>query len=503
MQLIDPDTAAAIGERVIREVLDDFEGERARRQPMNELKAEAMLESRLHLKSGYQESLAFGDWQGFHHTVDAFISEHGLDVKRHSLTYWELCRLVVMAAVDGERIAESRLTNDIATERTVLNKYRREVMRPVTTEMSQQEQPQKPPDKNKERKEKRFGDHLDEFARDKLELGHWGESTASQQTGRNRRFVDLVGNVALDEIVPMTVRDYRSQLGCLPTHMNKRKAYRDKSAAELVDMEIPDEVLIEPRTVGEYLDALSSYLSWCVEMGYASSNPARDIKKPKYKHKPRVPFDNDDLQSLLLNSDMTQGRMGYSWRHWAPLIALFSGTRASEIAQLRIADVRGREDGHPFLSINDEDNKKVKTDSACREIPVHSELISLGFLDYVAAIENAGHSRLFPKLTVPSDRPHRNLSRWFAEYRLTQGIGGPDDDNKQFHSFRSTARTTMGQADVQKQHIDDVIGHSAQTTGERYYQYGYTFEQRQRAIEAIRFEALDFSSLYDVWRQYV
>ncbi|WP_184947666.1 tyrosine-type recombinase/integrase [Salinisphaera orenii] len=502
MDIIDPDTAAALGERVIRESLEDFERKRARLQPITDDVADALREDCWGCKNGYLEALARGHWEGFHHHVDDFIAEHGLSIQRGTLPYWELCRSVAKAAADGERIAETRLTNDLEGEREILAKYQPSA-EPSAERAPSTDAPRRPPTKGRERKRRRFADHLDEFAQDKLELGEWGDSTAEQQTSRNQRFLDLVGNWPLDDIEPRTVRDYRSQLGQLPVHMNKRKAYRDKSAVELVDMEIPESDLMSPRTVGEYLDALSSYLSWCVQMGYAQTNPAREIRKPKWKQNPRIPFEAPELRSLLLNDDMRNGRMGRAWRHWSPLIALLSGTRAGEIAQLRVADVRGRGQGEPVLSINDDDGKKLKTDHARREIPVHSQLIEAGFLEYVDDIERRGYARLFPHLTVPDERPHRNLSRWFAEYRLSCGIGGGEDDNKQFHSFRGTARTAMGRAGVPKPHIDEVIGHAPQEIGERHYQHGYTFDQRKKAIEAIQIDGLDLSPLRGVWRHYV
>lgn len=500
MHIIAPDTAAALGERVIREALEDFERQRAQLQPMTEEKADALRESRWGLKVGYLEALAHGHWDGFRHHADDFIAERGLPIQPGTLPYWELCRTVAMASADGERIAEARLANDADGEREVLAKYRHDVEERAAPSAEQQPVPasQQAP-----KLSSRFADHLDEFARDKLELGEWTEQTAKQQLSRNQRFIDLVGNLPLNEIEPKTVRDYRRQLGQLPVGMKKNKKYRNFSALELVEMDIPESHLIGPRTVGEYLNVLSSYLSWCVGMGYAQTNPARDIPKPKWKQNPYVPFEPDDLRALLLNNEMQQGRMGRAWRHWSPLVALFTGARAGEIAQLRVADVRGLASGQPFLSINDDDGKKVKTENAKRDVPIHSELVALGFLEYADTIRRAGHTRLFPRLAVPKDRPNRGLSRWFSEYRLDHGVGASDDDNKQFHSFRSTARTAMGRAGVPKPHIDEVIGHSPQDVGERNYQHGYTFEQRQRAIEAIQIEGLDLSSLRDVWRHYV
>lgn len=60
-----------------------------------------------------------------------------------------------------------------------------------------------------------------------------------------------------------------------------------------------------------------------------------------------------------------------------------------------MADVK-QQDGTWFLNITDEgdDAKSVKTIAARRKVPVHPQLIQLGFLDFVASRRQG--VRLFP-----------------------------------------------------------------------------------------------------------
>ena len=70
-----------------------------------------------------------------------------------------------------------------------------------------------------------------------------------------------------------------------------------------------------------------------------------------------------------------------------------------------MADVR-EEGGVPFLAIELGDGKRLKTRSSRRRIPVHSDLIRLGFLTFVesrgalpedASVQrSASHARVFP-----------------------------------------------------------------------------------------------------------
>jgi hypothetical protein len=53
-----------------------------------------------------------------------------------------------------------------------------------------------------------------------------------------------------------------------------------------------------------------------------------------------------------------------------------------EICQLYVADIR-QEDGIYIFDVNDDgDDKALKTASSRRKIPIHSELIKRGFIEY-------------------------------------------------------------------------------------------------------------------------
>ena len=74
---------------------------------------------------------------------------------------------------------------------------------------------------------------------------------------------------------------------------------------------------------------------------------------------------------------------------------LYSGTRPAEIAQLAVADVR-EQHGKWIMHVTEEGDgdKSVKTAGSMRVVPVHSELIKLGFIDYVGELPITIHSSL-------------------------------------------------------------------------------------------------------------
>ena len=75
------------------------------------------------------------------------------------------------------------------------------------------------------------------------------------------------------------------------------------------------------------------------------------------ERQPYEPFSNQELQRLFASPVFTQGLRPEGGKgeaaYWLPLISLFSGSRRTEIAQLRVEDVRQGEGGIWFFDFND------------------------------------------------------------------------------------------------------------------------------------------------------
>jgi hypothetical protein len=69
-------------------------------------------------------------------------------------------------------------------------------------------------------------------------------------------------------------------------------------------------------------------------------------------------------------------------------------------------------------------------------VPIHSAVIALGFLDYVASVKG---KKLFPKMKPDTlGRWAGSWSKWFGRYRRDIGLG---ERWKDFHSFRHGWKT--------------------------------------------------------------
>jgi integrase len=83
---------------------------------------------------------------------------------------------------------------------------------------------------------------------------------------------------------------------------------------------------------------------------------------------------------------------------WLPLLGLFTGARLGELCHPLVSDVQCAE-GIDYINLTDEgDEQAIKTVGSRRRVPIHPELVRLGFLDYVKGRKAAKDERLFPLL---------------------------------------------------------------------------------------------------------
>lgn len=175
---------------------------------------------------------------------------------------------------------------------------------------------------------------------------------------------------------------------------------------------------------------------------------------------PRHPWTAEHL-GILLGHEIWQtgilpkdSKAGGLAAYWIPLLGLYTGARCSELCQLLVNDIDTKA-AIPTIRITDEgEGQKVKSEAGHRTIPIHRELIRLGFLEYVQSVE--GHS-LWPNLPQRQGKPGGYFSQWFGVMRKSLDIPKSID----FHSFRHTVRSKLSAAQVPETIIDRLLGHES------------------------------------------
>jgi integrase len=148
-----------------------------------------------------------------------------------------------------------------------------------------------------------------------------------------------------------------------------------------------------------------------------------------------------------------------------------------------VADVK-EEDGVWFLDLA---GRRLKTGAAYRRIPLHSEVLNLGFLDYVKSVR--GEEYLFPSLGEPDEDGRRGtyMGKRFGRHRKSLGVDRP---RVGFHSFRATVATKLENAGVQELHAARLVGHKVKTMTYGLYSGGLSLSQLRDVVEALEYKGL-------------
>jgi integrase len=176
--------------------------------------------------------------------------------------------------------------------------------------------------------------------------------------------------------------------------------------------------------------------------------------------------------------------------YWVPLLGLYTGARVGELCQLRAEDV-AQDAAGPMLRITDEgEGAKLKTAGSRRDVPLHPELIRLGFLDYVESVRKLGHVSLWPRMRFRKGKPGAFFSEWFRKARDTVPGGVPD-----FHALRHTARTALTESGIAESIKDRITGHSVRgSAGTRVYEHPVA--EIRRAVESISYPGLSLPRVF-------
>ncbi len=225
-----------------------------------------------------------------------------------------------------------------------------------------------------------------------------------------------------------------------------------------------------------------------------------------------VPFTMTELQKLFsapLYTGCKDDERGYvkpgpnvirRGRFWVPLIALFHGLRLNEICQLYTEDVKYDEgelvmEVRTFLDDGPALDKALKNKASKRTVPIHPELLKMGFQEYVNGRQaEIGSHRLFPELRIAKKSGSYGdvFSKWFSRF-VVHAIG--QKPQATFHSFRHGWRDALREADVSEERVNKLGGWAHRGQHAKYGR-AKLIQQLKGEISKVQFRGLDLSHLY-------
>jgi hypothetical protein len=207
------------------------------------------------------------------------------------------------------------------------------------------------------------------------------------------RFIELHGDLDVGQINKRHVREFREAAQLVPK-LRAGKLIKAR-LPELVEWsrEHPGTPCIGAATINKWLTCLQGVLNWAHKNGvipeevhWADPVTGMRLKEPRSK---RRPWEAEELlllfgSSIYRREERPRGGKGEA-AYWLPLLALFSGARLNELAPMCANDVKqDTASGVHFVTVveDDEAGRSVKTENSLRAIPIHPELLRIGFLKF-------------------------------------------------------------------------------------------------------------------------
>ena len=215
---------------------------------------------------------------------------------------------------------------------------------------------------------------------------------------------------------------------------------------------------------------VSSFFAWCEAQGYYAvfrrdrDNPAYGVvpyrkkdKRRRAKEEGYVAYTLSEIRKLFAPDALK--RLPQEAR-WGIILGLYTGARVGEVGQLALMDVI-EQDGTPCLHLTDTGaGQRLKTDASNRKIPIHPDLLALGFLDRVKRLRQDGETQFFPAVKIGGVNGMGNwLTKAYSRYRELVGITPPIKGRHGFHSFRETVVHALQDLGVPAELRAAYVGH--------------------------------------------
>ncbi|MCP5381364.1 MAG: site-specific integrase [Kordiimonadaceae bacterium] len=301
------------------------------------------------------------------------------------------------------------------------------------------------------------------------------------------------------EMILQYPRDATKKYGGLPLQQRIKKAKSEGAK------------LLSAYSKNQYIRRLSALLKWGEREEYVTRNPAVGLAiiddTPDDEKRDR--FEVSDLRTMFSSTIYTGRQRGIHGiykpgdlvirdsRYWIPLMAVLNGARLNEMAQIRTSAIVEVEGIHCFSFTKQSDDQRFKNVQSRRIVPIHPDLIRMGFLDFVQSKRDEGSDRLFPEVTPDkygyySGKLSKNFGYWLEK------IGVKADDNC-FHSFRHTFKDGLLDADIPPE-IQERLGgwsdDSGKKSSRKNYGRGHGIKKLYDNIRKLKYPGLDLSHLY-------
>lgn len=266
------------------------------------------------------------------------------------------------------------------------------------------------------------------------------------------------------------------------------------------DLKVKLSNIISVKTMLNYTAPLRNCIDHAINNGIVNNNIFSHFKFTVSKKLKRdsqgKPFTDTELESIFDNEIYSKKIFDKNYKYWVPIALLYTGARLNDICNLKISDIINIGGIH-CINISES-----KTEAGKRIVPLHSQLITLGFLDFVKYKQLKGCIYLFEELPEYKTKAGRVVGRgntvgkWFNQKNEKDThVGYLNKCNvtgkgKRLHSFRNTFINHLKQQRVQNEEVKAVVGHVSDDMTFATYADPYKLSVLQEVVEQINYRGV-------------
>lgn len=326
-------------------------------------------------------------------------------------------------------------------------------------------------------------------------------STAEKYRDHIRLFFKIIfdGSPSTLRMSDITLNEIRCYADILPKCPPKIRLNDPRPISQIIQ---GAQKRLAPKTRFSHAQAVNMFLTFCQDQQYPTPAQFGGVLKPLLK-KPsinkldqnKLAFTDAELRLVFLSNNYRNGTFKRPSDYWVPLLGLFTGARQGEICQIRVKDVRQDvTTGVWMLDINEEDDNQLKNGASIRQVPLHSKLIDLGWLDFVKEARIRRLTRLFPDERRSKKGEFSGFSKRFGRYLQNCVVPPAAGKRKNFHSLRHAMQHKLYGLGCEEYVVKALTGHSLSNNGEglKTYAPGPLFAAKHETLCRLEYD-LDFS----------
>lgn len=313
---------------------------------------------------------------------------------------------------------------------------------------------------------------LSEVWSDFVSWKHWKDKLLKNNERMFESLIYFLQDRPVNTVTKQEVKLALESISRLPRRNSSK--FKGYSIGDLSEMDIDPVHRLSSKSVKEHLKLcqglFSSYL--VKELGVLDRSPTEGIS---VGHRERRFACLSDFQVVEL---LKKSESKPEWFQWFLKLALYSGARRSEIAQLTSDDFRVcKETEREYFVI-----KQSKTKAGRRIIPLHPSLTGQGFLLWLTEAEGS----LFPVALRNPNRVTEHFSSLISEHENDLG------ERVVFHSLRHTFITKVRASGISTPLVQQFVGHEKTGAGMTdRYTHQFPFKDLLKVLDVFK---IDFVS---------